>query len=104
MIVSHLVECGHADAPDYPIAFAFDEYQIVVDRENARAATQGVVLQAAVSTGVAAFGKDGGRKAAKQFSDLIKKLAGDDSVRHESSQDNTDDLKTRRSRHGTERH
>lgn len=41
-------------------------------------ATEATLLQAAASTAIAAFGKDGGRKAMKEFTKLVTRLSGDD--------------------------
>ena len=102
VIVSHLVEVGHAQAPDYPIAFAFDEYQIVTERENGRSATHATLLQAAASTAVAAFGKDGGKKAFQSFSNLVKRLAGTSSIAQDSPK-KPGDVEQGRTRNGPKR-
>lgn len=75
--VSLLLANGHADAPDYPVAFIWEETQLIVERDNQMLANHGTMLNAAVSTGIAAFGKDGGRKAQAAFTRMVKKLAGD---------------------------
>lgn len=69
---------GHTDAPDYPIAFVWEEIQLVVDRKNRMLASEATVMHAAINTAVAAFGKDGGSKAHAAFQKLIKNLIGSD--------------------------
>lgn len=78
--MSELVSEGHNEAPDYPIAFVWEEVQIVADRKNRILASEATILQAAINTGIAAFGKDGGRKAGNQFSKLVKSLLGNDAL------------------------
>lgn len=56
----------------------WEEARICVDRQNRNFATEGVILQSAILVGIGAFGKDGGKKAAKSFGALIEKLNGDD--------------------------
>ncbi len=73
--VSHLVEAGHADAPDYPIAMLFEEVELVVERENRRLATEASLMKAAIDTGIAAFGKNVG-KVNQSFRDLLNRLNG----------------------------
>ncbi len=74
--VSLLLDHGHPDAPDYPLAFMWEESQLVVERINSMLATETSLLDAAVSTGIAQFGKEAG-KARRLFADLIKRLSGD---------------------------
>ena len=76
--MSELVSEGYSDAPDYPIAFVWEEIQLIADRKNRSLASEATILQAAISTGVSAFGKDGGRKAHAAFQKLVKTLIGDD--------------------------
>lgn len=54
----------------------WEESQLVVERINGMLATEGSILQAAASTAVAAFGKDGGKKASKEFIKLMERLSG----------------------------
>lgn len=61
----------------YPIWLIWEESQLVVERVNNRIATEGAVFKSAISTAVAAFGKDGGRSAHEAFAELIKELSGD---------------------------
>ena len=78
--MSELVSEGHNEAPDYPIAFVWEEVQIVADRKNRILASEATILQAAINTGISAFGKDGGKKASTHFQKLVKSLLGDDAV------------------------
>lgn len=57
----------------------YEEVHLCSERENRSIATEATILQAAISTAVAAFGKDGGKAASKQFSKMIKSLSGDES-------------------------
>jgi hypothetical protein len=75
--VSELVSEGHHGAPDYPIAFVWEEGELIAKRKNRILASEATILQAAISTGVAAFGKDGGKKAHASFQKLIKSLIGE---------------------------
>lgn len=72
-----LVSDGHSDAPDYPIAFMWEEHELAVERQNLRIATEATFFKMAVGTAVAAFAKDGGKAANKQFSDRIMELTGE---------------------------
>lgn len=54
----------------------WEEVQLIVERINGLLATEGSILQAAASTAVAAFGKDGGKKAHKEFAKLMERLSG----------------------------
>jgi hypothetical protein len=56
----------------------YEEISICTDRKNRMIATEATVMQAAINTAVAAFGKDGGRGANKNFAKLIKTLSGDE--------------------------
>ena len=76
--MSELISEGYSDAPDHPIAFVWEEIQFIAERKNRALASEATILQAAISTGVSAFGKDGGRKAHAAFQKLIKTLIGDD--------------------------
>ena len=72
-----MVEAGHADAPDYPVAMVFEEVELVVERENQRLATEASLMKAAIDTGIAAFGKNVS-KVNQSFRGLLKKLSGSD--------------------------
>ena len=72
-----MVSEGHGEAPDYPLAFVWEEVEIVAARKNRILASEATILQAAIGTGVAAFGKDGGKKAAGFFQKLVKSLLGE---------------------------
>lgn len=90
--MSELVSEGHHEAPDYPVAFVWEEVALVAERKNREMASQGTILQSAITTGVSAFGKDGGRKAHSAFQKLIKTLLGDDNhpddpLRHPSEEE-----------------
>lgn len=76
--VSELISEGHSDAPDYPVAFVWEEISLIADRKNREMASQGTILHSAINTAVAAFGKDGGRKAHAAFQRLLKTLIGND--------------------------
>ena len=78
--VSLLISEGHADAPDYPVALVWEEHQLAVERENQRIATEATFYKLAVGTAVAAFSKDGGKAANKQFRDRIVELVGETAV------------------------
>lgn len=54
----------------------WEESQLIVERINGLLATEGTVLQAAANTAVAAFGKDGGKQARKDFTKLMERLSG----------------------------
>ncbi|MBI1620020.1 hypothetical protein [Aquamicrobium zhengzhouense] len=83
--MSELVSEGHNEAPDYPIAFVWEEVQIVADRKNRILASEATILQRAINTGVAlAVAKDGGKKASADFRKLVKSLLGDDIVSEEA--------------------
>lgn len=76
--MSDLVAEGHDGAPDYPIAFVWEEVQISAERKNRILASEATILQAAINTGIAAFGKDGGKKAGIAFRKLVNSLIGED--------------------------
>lgn len=78
--MSELVSEGHNEAPNYPIAFVWEEVQIVVDRKNRMLASEATILQAAINTGIASFAKDGGKKANTHFQKLVESLLDDDAV------------------------
>ncbi len=54
----------------------WEEAELVIDRLNGVLAAEGSILQGAASTAVAAFGKDGGKSARKEFMKLIERLSG----------------------------
>lgn len=74
--MSELVSEGHSDAPDYPVAFIWEEVAIVADRKNRALASEATIFHSAINTAVAAFGKDGGKKANGLFQKLVKTLIG----------------------------
>ncbi|MDO5646300.1 hypothetical protein [Paracoccus sp. (in: a-proteobacteria)] len=75
--MSELIGEGYHDAPDYPVAFVWEEISIVAERKNRALASEAVILHSAINTAVAAFGKDGGRKANGIFQKLVRRLVGD---------------------------
>lgn len=72
-----LVSDGHSDAPDYPIAFMWEEHELAVERQNYRIATEATLFKLALGTAVAAFAKDGGKSANKHFDGIILGLTGE---------------------------
>lgn len=74
--VSLLLAHGHVQAQRYPLNLVWDESQLVVDRINGLLATEATILHQVMTTAVAAFGKDGGRKANADLTKMIKRLAG----------------------------
>lgn len=70
---------GHSYAALYPIGKLWDENQLVVERINRKLATEASILHSVMTTAIAAFGKDGGRKANKALTKLIEGLNGDES-------------------------
>ena len=75
--VSELVSEGHRNAPDYPIAFVWEEVEIITQRKNQMLASEATLMHSAINTAVAAFGKDGGKKANTVFRKLVSKLFGE---------------------------
>lgn len=71
-----MLDHGHPEARDYPVSMLWEESQLVVERINGLLATEATLIQAAATTAVAAFGKDGGKKAVKQFQKIIDRLTG----------------------------
>ena len=55
----------------------WEEIHIVQDRKNRAYATQAILQQAAISTAVGAFAKDGGKKAFANFKKLVNALRSD---------------------------
>lgn len=61
---------GHADAWQYPLGMVADEAALIVSRDNARIASEAIVLKAAVSAVISDAG-------AKHFNELVDSLMGD---------------------------
>ena len=78
----------------------WEETQLVVERINGRLASEGTILQAAASVAVAAFGKDGGKKAHQEFTKLMKRLSGDADSPDSGKLNLTDKLIKERGRNG----
>lgn len=57
------------------MAFVWEEIQHVVERQNQMLISEASLMKAAIDTGIAAFAKDGGSKANKQFRKLLTSLA-----------------------------
>ena len=55
----------------------WEECRLCVERQNRKMASEATLLHAATSTTVAAFGKDGGKSAFKQFKSLLTRLSGE---------------------------
>jgi hypothetical protein len=64
---SLLLSHGHLDAGCYPLGFLGDEVALVIERQNALMATEGVVMQAAAAS---VMSKEGG----KHFTKLLKQM------------------------------
>lgn len=62
----------------------YEESGLCSARINQYLATEASLTQTAISTGVAAFGKDGGKAARKQFAKLLQKLSGGDAEEKEA--------------------
>lgn len=82
----------------------WEEAQLVVERVNGVLATEGSILQMAASVAVAAFGKDGGTKARKEFANLLKTLSGGTDASNASKVNLTEKLIEERNRDGRKRH
>lgn len=77
--MSDLVAEGHDGAPDYPIAFVWEEVQIAAERKNRILASEATILQAAITYGVdRAVAKDMGKKAGITFMKMVNSLIGED--------------------------
>jgi hypothetical protein len=61
---------GHADAWQYPLGMVSDEAALVVSRDNARIASEAIVLKAAMSAVISDAG-------GKHFNELVDSLMGD---------------------------
>lgn len=76
--LSLLLAHGHPRANEYPVGLLWEESQLVVERVNRQQVTEAVILHQIMMTAVSAFGKDGGRRANKNFEKMIKELGGND--------------------------
>jgi len=81
----------------------WEEAELVVDRVNGMLASEGSILQAAASVAVSAFGKDGGKKAHKEFVNLMNRLSGNTDASGSAKTNLTEKLIKER-RDGRQRH
>ncbi|RID91886.1 hypothetical protein D2N39_11665 [Gemmobacter lutimaris] len=80
----------------------YEEAGICVERLDRDRASDAILMQAAITTAVAAFGKDGGKAAVKHFSSLVKQLSGEDDP-GSSKIDMGDLVRKEKGRHGAQR-
>ncbi|PZR90341.1 MAG: hypothetical protein DI537_19185 [Stutzerimonas stutzeri] len=77
--VSLLLAHGHADAQCYPVRMVWEEGFLVVERINQMLATETALMHQVITTGISAFGKDGGKSAHASLMKSLKRLTGDGS-------------------------
>lgn len=68
-----MLDHGHTDVYQYPIARIWEESELVVDRQNRNLVNLAVIIQKATAT----TGMTASKESVKGFNDFIKTMNGD---------------------------